>query len=75
MPKRLDTIWSELATHRAATKGRHLRELFAEDQERFNRFSARLDDLLLDYSKTSVTPEALALLLKLAAAAEGEGEA
>ncbi|MBN9447761.1 MAG: glucose-6-phosphate isomerase, partial [Bosea sp.] len=69
MAKRLGEIWSELAACRAATKDRHLRELFAEDPQRFGRFSARLDDLLLDYSKTSVTSEGLGLLLKLATAA------
>ncbi len=69
MAKRLEEIWSELAACRAATKDRHLRELFAEDPQRFGRFSARLDDLLLDYSKTSVTSEGLGLLLKLATAA------
>ncbi|CAM5762643.1 glucose-6-phosphate isomerase [Bosea minatitlanensis] len=69
MPQRLDRIWSELAARRTATKDRHLRALFAADPRRFDRFSARLDDLLLDYSKTAVTPEIFALLLDLAAAA------
>ncbi len=69
MPQRLDRIWSELAARRTATKDRHLRALFAADPRRFHRFSARLDDLLLDYSKTAVTPEIFALLLDLAAAA------
>ncbi|MFC5293293.1 glucose-6-phosphate isomerase [Bosea minatitlanensis] len=65
----MDRIWSELAARRTATKDRHLRALFAADPRRFDRFSARLDDLLLDYSKTAVTPEIFALLLDLAAAA------
>lgn len=74
MPKRLEEIWSALAACRDATKGRHLRAFFAEDAERFAGFSARLDDLLLDYSKTSVTPDAFALLLKLAQTAEVEAK-
>ncbi|WP_353183144.1 glucose-6-phosphate isomerase [Bosea sp. (in: a-proteobacteria)] len=69
MPQRLDRIWSELAARRSATKDHHLRALFAADPRRFDRFSARLDDLLLDYSKTAVTPEIFALLLDLASAA------
>ncbi|WP_449255849.1 glucose-6-phosphate isomerase [Bosea sp. (in: a-proteobacteria)] len=65
----MDRIWSELAARRSATKDHHLRALFAADPRRFDRFSARLDDLLLDYSKTAVTPEIFALLLDLASAA------
>ena len=69
-----DEIWAQLAEHRAATKARHLRTLFAEDAARFITFSARLDDLLLDYSKTTITPETMALLLKLAEAADVAGQ-
>lgn len=61
-----DEIWAQLAAHRRATQARPLRSLFAEDATRFTQFSARLDDLLLDYSKTAVTAETLGLLLTLA---------
>ena len=50
-------------------KDRHLRDLFAEDPERFERFSLRLDDLLLDYSKNRILPETMEKLLELARAA------
>lgn len=66
----LDKAWADLAAHRNATRERHLRELFAEDPDRFAGFSARLDDLLLDYSKTAVDRETVALLIKLAQAAD-----
>lgn len=69
-----DEIWAALADHREATRERHLRALFAEDAARFSGFSARLDDLLLDYSKTAVTGETMALLLKLAQAADVAGQ-
>ena len=69
-----DEIWAQLADHREATRERHLRSLFAEDAARFTSFSARLDDLLLDYSKTAMTAETLALLLKLAQAADVAGQ-
>lgn len=69
-----DEIWAQLADHRAATKARNLRSLFADDAARFSTFSATLDDLLLDYSKTAVTAETLALLLKLAQAADIAGK-
>lgn len=69
-----DEIWAQLADHRAATKARHLRTLFSDDPARFDRFSARLDDLLLDYSKTGVTSDTMALLLELARAADVAGQ-
>lgn len=64
-----DEIWAQLADHRKTTQGHHLRGLFAEDATRFESFSARLDDLLLDYSKTAVTARSMALLLRLAESA------
>ena len=43
--------------------------LFEDDSDRFKRFSASSDGLLLDYSKTRLDDRALGLLLKLADAA------
>jgi glucose-6-phosphate isomerase len=43
-----------------------MRELFAEDPQRFERFSLRLDDLLFDYSKNRIVAETLELLCELA---------
>ncbi len=40
--------------------------LFTQTANRFADFSAALDDLLLDYSKTNLTPKTLSLLLELA---------
>jgi len=50
-----------------------LRALFAADPDRFTAFSARFDDLLLDYSKSKIDGTALELLLNLAMAADVEG--
>lgn len=69
-----DEIWAQLADHRAATKTRHLRTLFSDDAARFDSFSARSDDLLLDYSKTGVTSDTMALLLALAESADVVGQ-
>ncbi|KRE09858.1 glucose-6-phosphate isomerase [Bosea sp. Root381] len=69
-----DEIWAQLADHRKTTQGHHLRSLFAEDAARFASFTARLDDLLLDYSKTGVTARTMALLLRLAEAADVAGK-
>ncbi|MFD1696574.1 glucose-6-phosphate isomerase [Roseibium aestuarii] len=55
-----------LKTHAQALGSTTLRALFAADDSRFDRFSARADDLLLDYSKTLLDDTALDLLLKLA---------
>ncbi|KLK91358.1 glucose-6-phosphate isomerase [Microvirga vignae] len=65
--------WQALQAHSAAVRSLHLRELFAQDPERFNRFSIRLGDLLLDYSKHRITAETMMLLLDLARQADVEG--
>lgn len=58
--------WQALAAHRQAMAGSHMRDLFAADPERFEAFSLRLDDMLVDYSKNRVTGETMRLLLDLA---------
>ncbi|HVI49914.1 MAG TPA: glucose-6-phosphate isomerase [Candidatus Sulfotelmatobacter sp.] len=58
--------WTALAQHYEAAKSLHLRDLFAADPARFERFSLRLGDFLLDYSKHRVTDDTLRLLLALA---------
>ncbi len=70
----LEKAWADLSAHRPRTASQHLRELFAADDKRFATFSARLDDLLLDYSKTAVTPETMELLVALAEAADVEAK-
>ena len=61
--------YQSLISHQAQMKRKHLRDLFAEDPNRGERFSVELDDLYLDYSKNSITKETLDLLVKLARAA------
>ncbi|MET9083929.1 glucose-6-phosphate isomerase [Streptomyces sp. NPDC004237] len=59
--------WTALEDHRA--EGRPvLRELFAADPGRAERYVVRVGDLYLDYSKHLITDETLALLQELAAA-------
>ncbi len=58
--------WKRLAIHREEMEGVHMRELFERDQDRFARFSLRLGDLLLDYSKNRITQDTMALLHALA---------
>jgi len=65
--------WRALAVHAEAVRPLHLRELFAADPERFERFSLRQDGLLLDFSKQRIDAETLAQLHDLAAAADLDG--
>ncbi len=61
--------WAALEAHRSANANISLRELLSGGHARFDNFSARLDDLLVDYSKCLVTAETLGLLFGLARAA------
>jgi len=57
----IDTLTSTVA----ATHAEDLRASFAADPQRFSRFSASLDDLLMDYSKCAVNDEVLDQLEQL----------
>ena len=61
--------WQALIQHRQEMDGVHMRDLFAQDSARFNRFSLRFDDILFDYSKNRITERTMALLMDLARAA------
>lgn len=65
--------WKALEQHAVTLKPRHLRELFAEDRNRFDSFSIRHKNLLLDYSKQRITRETLGLLHNLAETADLNG--
>ena len=58
--------WTALEKHQLEMRGLHLRTLFAQDPQRFDRFSLRFKDLLVDYSKHRITAETLRLLFALA---------
>jgi len=60
--------WKALQAHHATVRDVHLRELFAKDAQRGERFTAEGAGLFLDYSKHRVTGETLALLIALAEA-------
>jgi len=67
MPGPIDLpAWQALHEHQREMAEVHMRDLFARDPQRFENFSLRLDDILLDYSKNRVTAETMALLLELA---------
>ncbi len=58
--------WKKLTDHYEIMQNVHMRDLFAEDPERFNTFSIRFNDILVDYSKNIITGETLKLLIGLA---------
>ena len=57
--------WKKLSDHYKKIKDVHMKTLFAEDPERFKKFSLRFNDILVDYSKNRMTDETLNLLLSL----------
>ncbi|WPA92533.1 glucose-6-phosphate isomerase [Providencia zhijiangensis] len=59
--------WRALEQHFADMKNVHMRDLFAQDEQRFTKFSATFDDqILVDFSKNRITQETLDKLLALA---------
>lgn len=68
---RLDQLpeWHALSKHRDEFGLTHLRRLFEDDPQRAERYTVRVGDLHIDYSKNLVTDETLRLLRQLAEAA------
>jgi len=62
--------WQALAAHHAEIAGTSMRALFAQDPDRFDRFSLEVDGVLLDYSKNRVTGTTMGLLFDLARQAD-----
>ena len=65
--------WQALQEHFAKVGSLHMRELFAAEPSRFEKFSVQFNDILLDYSKNRVTEETMQLLLRLAREANVSG--
>lgn len=60
--------YQALATHYQSMADVHMRTLFADDAQRFDRFSLRAAGLLLDFSKNRVSQATITLLCDLAKA-------
>jgi glucose-6-phosphate isomerase len=58
--------WRALQEHFLQVRDLDLRQLFAADPRRAERFAADAEGIHLDYSKNRITAETLALLLRLA---------
>lgn len=67
MNRSVHTALAGLKSHFSNGVAENLRAAFADDPARATRYTARLDDLVMDYSKCAVTDETIARLLELAA--------
>ena len=66
VPLRQRPAWNALKEHYAKVRSLHLRQLFAEDSQRGERFTLEVMGLYFDYSKNRITSETTRLLLELA---------
>ncbi len=66
--------WQALVKEQKVMANCQLRDLFAQDPNRFNKFSFETSGLFLDYSKNCIRSETLDLLLQLARSANLEGK-
>ncbi len=58
--------WKALKDHYGEVSALHMRDLFASDPERFDKFTLKLGDILFDYSKNRITDETMPKLIDLA---------
>ncbi|SEQ03894.1 glucose-6-phosphate isomerase [Nitrosomonas ureae] len=58
--------WLALQSHQSVITQQHLRELFQQDPQRFEKFSLIFNNILMDYAKHPINHETVDLLLKLA---------
>ncbi len=58
--------WKRLEAARQRLETVHLKDLFAEDARRFDRYSLQFGDILIDYSKNILDDEARSALVELA---------
>lgn len=66
--------WQALKAHYESTKNDHMRDMFAQDEKRFETFSTSAAGILLDYSKNRIDQAGLDKLIDLAKAADVEGK-
>ena len=58
--------WKDLENNYADVRGMNMREMFAADPDRFEKFSVSMNNMLVDYSKNRVTADTMKLLFDLA---------
>lgn len=65
-------VWQTLCQHQQSVVKLHMRDLFANDPKRFEKYSFHLDDILFDFSKHRITDETLPFLMQVAREADIE---
>jgi len=58
--------WAALANHYREIEPQQMRDLFADDPTRFEKFSIQFEDILLDFSKNRINETTIKLLCDLA---------
>ena len=58
--------WKKLEEHFKNVNQLHMKDLFAQDSNRANKFTIKWDDFYVDYSKNRITEETIKYLLQLA---------
>lgn len=58
--------WNRLEEYHFEFEGKHMKELFASDAKRFQKYSLKFEDILVDFSKNLVDDEICEALLELA---------
>jgi glucose-6-phosphate isomerase len=66
MPLSERPAWKALEAHHLIIQGIRLKQLFADDPARGERFTAETEGVFLDYSKNCITDETRELLIQLA---------
>ena len=59
-------VWHELQDHYQDMANLQMRDLFASDPHRFDKFSLKFNDILFDFSKNRITEKTLSLLFEMA---------
>ena len=58
--------WKKLASHYKKIRNVHMRDLFADDAKRADKFALQLDALYYDYSKNRINDKTMKYLIRLA---------
>jgi len=57
--------WNRLEEYHFEFEGKHMKELFANDPNRFQKYSLKFEDILVDFSKNLVDDEVREALVEL----------
>ncbi|MBW6534820.1 MAG: glucose-6-phosphate isomerase, partial [Mariniphaga sp.] len=60
------TAWEKLEEYYFGFEGAHMKDIFANDADRFQKYALKFEDILIDFSKNIVDDKVRDLLVKLA---------